>query len=507
MPMARWFVDRLPQQGIPSVSLRRLLPGAQFVGGRDWEVSGCTADSRRLEPGQVFVAIRGSRFDGHAFVAHALERGAAGVVVERPCPEAGRLQAIVPDSRAALGRVCQALAGDPSEQLITVGVTGTCGRTVTSLFLRSIFEATGVRFGLIGASGWSDGVSSRALGTAFPGSEALASMLAEMVEHGCAGGVVEIPELALDRRRAEGITFDAAVITDLGELQGFDHEGKLARRRAKARLFRMVGPGGATVISADDPDMDPLGAVNLDARRVSFGVTRPADVTAKIERLDARGTRFVLRGFDREASVALRLTGPAHVSQALAAAAVAWSRGVAVDAVVAGLETVSGVPGRIDAVDEGQDFTVWVDQAHQGADLRQALLAARSVGAGQIHCVIGAEGLRDRRERLALALAAETGADHVTLTTDNPRTEDPDQIVDDLLSGFRRPGRVRVEPDRRRAIETALAAAGPGDVVLIAGKGTRAYQILADHVLPFDDRAIASQFLRNRRPVLRRNSA
>lgn len=186
--MARWFVDRLPQQGIPSVSLRRLLPEAQFVGCHDWEVSGCTADSRRLDPGQLFVAVRGVRHDGHAFVEQALERGAAGVVVERPCPEAGRLQVIVPDSRAALAKLCQALAGDPSKHLSILGVTGTCGRTLTSLFIRSIFEATGVRFGLIGSLGWSDGVATRSVSDTFPGAEGLASMLAAMVERGCAGG-------------------------------------------------------------------------------------------------------------------------------------------------------------------------------------------------------------------------------------------------------------------------------------------------------------------------------
>src|SRR4051812_47959224 len=148
--MVRWFVDRSPQRGIPSVSLRRLLPEARFVGCRDLEVSGCTADSRRLDPGQVFVAVRGPRHDGHTFIRRALERGAAAVVVERPCPEAGRPQVVVPDTRSALARLCQALAGDPSEALRVVGVTGTAGKTATSLFIRAIFEATGERFGLVG---------------------------------------------------------------------------------------------------------------------------------------------------------------------------------------------------------------------------------------------------------------------------------------------------------------------------------------------------------------------
>src|SRR5262245_25141605 len=165
-PMARWFVDRLPQRGIPSVSLRRLLPEARFVGCADWEVSGCTDDHRRLDPGQVFVAVRGARpgYDGHAFVGAALERGAAGVVVEQPCPDAGRLQVVVPDARAAHARLCQALAGDPSHHLLTAGVTGSFGRTITALCVRSILESAGQRAGSLGALGFFDGTTAHPLG-------------------------------------------------------------------------------------------------------------------------------------------------------------------------------------------------------------------------------------------------------------------------------------------------------------------------------------------------------
>jgi UDP-N-acetylmuramoyl-L-alanyl-D-glutamate--2,6-diaminopimelate ligase len=507
--MARWFVDRRPQRGIPSVSLRRLLPEARFVGCPDWEVSGCTADSRRLDPGQVFVAVRGTRHDGHAFVAQALERGAAGVVVERLCPEAGRLQVLVPDTRAALARLCQALAGDPAEQLVTIGVTGTCGKTVTSLFLRSIFEATGARFGLVGALGWSDGVTTVPVGRDLPDAESLATMLAAMVERGCLGGVIEVSADALGRRRVDGLAFDAAVVTDIACVGSLRSAVAAAqeRRRLKARLFRKVIPGGAAVINADDPHAELLGAVNLDARRVSFALERPANVSAKIERLDRSGTRFLLRGFEREATVALQLIGAHHVAQALAAAAVAWARGLTLDAVVAGLESVSQVAGRLEPVHAGQDFDVRIDQAHTGAELQLVLTALRSLGARRIHCVLGAEGLQERVVRLGLAEAAEAGADRVILTSENPRTEDLNQILDDLLAGFCRPGRVRIEPDRQRAIAAALDDARAGDAVLIAGKGRQAIQILADRVLPFDDSVVAAEWLRARYAASSRASA
>ena len=507
--MARWFVDRQPQQGIPSVSLRRLLPEARFLGCEDFEVSGCTADSRRLDPGQVFVAVRGERHDGHLFVTQAMERGAVGVVVEHPVPEAGRLQVVVPDSRTALAKLCQALAGDPAEQMLTLGVTGVCGRTLTALFLRAIFEAVGGRYGLVGRLEWSDGASTRPAGAGLLRPEGLAGMLAAMVDRGCAGAVLECDPQALRRRRVEGIGFDAAVVSAVSADPGERIDTVVARRAAMARLFRQVVPGGAAVVNADDPHAELLGAVNLETRRVAFAFDAPADVTARVDRLDRRGTRFLLRGFDREAAVSLRLVGKSSVSHALAAAALAWSRGVGLDAVVAGLESVDALPGQLDLIEEGQGFEVRIDQARDAAELREALSGLRAIVPGRIHCVVGAEGLREnaRDERLALAAAAEAVADRLTLTTDNPRSEDPNQILDDLLAGTWHPGRVRVEPDRRLAIEAALSDALPGDAVLIAGKGRQTFQILTDRAVPFDDAAVARAWLRAHKPGVRRTSA
>lgn len=513
--MARWFVDRHPQRGIPSVSLRRLLPDARFVGCEDLEVSGCTADSRRLDPGQVFVAVRGPRHDGHTFVTRALERGAAAVVVERPMPEAGRLQVVVPDSRVALARLCQALAGDPTQSLLTLGVTGVGGLTVTALFLRAIFEASGQRFGLLGRLGWFDGVVSRHVGAGVPGSEGMAAMLSAMVENGCAGAVIELDVDALLAKRVDGIQFDVAVVTDCEASPVATLEEVVARRGAMARLIRQVVPGGASVVNADDPQAELLGAVNLETIRVSFGLDSAAEVTAGIERLGRDSSRFRLRGFDREASVALRLPGVSAVSNALAAAAVARSKGVEVGAVVAGLESVASVPGRLESVDEGQAFDVRVDEARLPHELKEALRSLRSVTSGRVHCVIGAEGQRAdepdssllRFGRRGLAATVESLADRVVLTTDNPRAESPDQILDDLLAGFARPGRVRVEPDRGSAIEAALADATPGDCVLIAGKGRQGFQLMADRVVPFNDAEVARAWLREHRTGLRRTSA
>jgi UDP-N-acetylmuramoyl-L-alanyl-D-glutamate--2,6-diaminopimelate ligase len=542
--MSRWFVDRVPQRGIPSVSLRRLLPEAQFVGCKDWEISGCCDDHRRLDPGQLFVAVPEARpgYDGHHFVREALDRGAAGVVVEHPCPEAGRLQVVVSDARAAHARICQALSGDPSHHLVTLGVTGTYGQTITAMMIRSILDAAGERFGVIGSSGFCDGIKTRALGTGFNpprgslgagtaavpvaltsgayesdgfalGAAGLAALLAELVDCGCKGGILEVSRASLRNRSLHGIAFDAAVVTDVAGIGPSPQDDLVQDRMARSKLFRQVTAAGLAVVNADDPDAEMLGGVNLDVRRVAFAlepVMNPAaavDVSARLEWLDGSGTRMFLHGFDREVAVHLPLIGSRAATCALAAAALAWGLGIDRTAVVAGLEAIPVVPGQLESVFAGQDFDVRVDAAQTAASLGEALAAVRAVVSGRVHCVVSSDGDTDRTERRRLAAIAETGADRVILTLSNPRTEDPRQILSDVLAGFHQPGKVCVEPDRQLAIETALAGACCSDAVLIAGKGRHAFQILANRVIPFDDKAIAAQWLRRRRLASMNQSA
>ena len=316
-----------------------------------------------------------------------------------------------------------------------------------------------------------------------------------------------VPNLAVE----DGLAFESAVITGLGgrsaSVDGPEREAFLRRRRAIARLARLVSGGGSVVINADEPEADPLGAVNLSTRRVTYGLERAAQVSAALDHLDPSGSRFRLRGFDREATISLQLAGEEHVGHALAASAVAWSLGIPLRSVIDGLESVTRIPGRLEPVLGGQDFEVRVDQARSAPELARALATLRGLVAGRLICVIGAEGGVQRLRRAALARAAEAGAERVILTTTNPRGDDPDQILDDLLAGLRNPGRAFVEPDRRGAIARALADARPGDAVLIAGKGHHNYQILDDRVFPFDDAEVAATWLRANRPASRRTSA
>ncbi len=504
--MARWFVDRSAQRGIPSVSLRRLLPDARFSGLSDLRVSGCSADSRRLDPGQVFVALRGRRHDGHDFVGLALERGAVAVIVERPCPEAGRLQVIVPNTRQALARLCQALAGFPSESIPLIGVSGASGKTGTSLFLRAILQKTDSRIGLVSSAGWSDGATWYPPRPTFPNPPELADMLAAMVERRCDAGLLAFADEALARREADGLTL-AQAIGVRGDSQDLDERQRLESRRARSRLFRTIQPGGDAIVNADDPEIERLGAVNLEARRVSFGLDHPADVTAVIDQLDVSGSTFRLRGFDREATIRLKPLGRSAVLEATAAAAAAWSRGIALDAVVAGLESVSRLPGRLEpwVPDPESRIDCRIDQARTGRELADALSALRQSGFARIHCLLSIDG--EPSHLSGLAQAAERGADQIVVSLDESFRGDPDPIVDTLLSHFRRPGRVRVELDRARAMEATLSLASPGDVVLLACQARPPLPVRIDRPSRLDDAAFPAPWLQRRPSRAHRRSA
>jgi len=525
--MARWFVDRSSRRsGMHSVSLRALFPQGRFVGAADWQVTGCSDDHRRLEPGQVFVAARRPSlgYDGHDYIAEALRRGAAGVVVERPTEAAGRLQVVVDDGAAAYGRMCQALAGDPSRRVATIAVAGILGRTLAALYLRAILAAAGERTGLISALGFHDGARMRPLGADWdhpdnlhsrslrgpqvrggfaPAPAAISQLLAESAASGCTAVILEAPCSAIESQAFAGVELHGLLAADSGDLPGFPDSFSKDRRTTIARLVRQVVAGGVVAVNADDPHAEILGGVNLEAERAAFGMNpdsldRNLDVWGRVSQADATGLTLTLHGFDRELQARLPLIGPRAAAAATAAATLARALGVPGDDVVAGLESVATVAGRLERVDEGQDFDVRIDSARTPHAVKEALLALKAVAGGRVHCVLSAEGGGDRLERQLLAQVAAGLADRITLTTSNPRDEDPNQILDDLLAGFLQPGRVRVEPDRKRAIETTLAAAQPGDAVLITGKGRQNYQIIANRVFFFDDRAVVQSWLRQR---------
>lgn len=469
--MTRWFVDRSAQTGIPAVSLRRLLSDAQFPGLPDLEVSGCTADARRLEPGEVFVAVpEPGEADPEARIAQALARGAAAVVVEHPCPEAGPLQVIVPDARRAYGQICHALAGAPCRTLDVVAITGVTGKTATAVFLRAILEAAGQRVGVIGPRG-TEGLDAPVTPRAADAAT-LAASLGRIAERGGTTAIVTLSPEAIARHRAEGLELSEVVVTSVRPAT-LGERPAIAARRAAARLVRRVQPGGTVVLDADDAWTGVLAGTRLDATTVTVSQQDAgATLSARVEPSTLDGTRMQLQTPEATWPLTLRVSGTAAVRAALLAAAVAWRRGIAATAIVAGLEAVRSLPGQLEAIDGLPGGVIGrFDRATTGPELAEALASLRQAGAGRIVCIASAGP--DPDAIAALAQAAEAGADQVIATAD-AALEDlaVTAALDEFLAACHRPGRVRVEPDRRRALAAALELARPGDVILLAGQPT-----------------------------------
>jgi UDP-N-acetylmuramoyl-L-alanyl-D-glutamate--2,6-diaminopimelate ligase len=490
--MARWFVDRSPQRGIPSVRLRSLLPDARFLGCDDLLACGCSSEVRRLEPGDVFVATGDS---SHADIVRAIERGAAAVLLESPLDLAGRPQVIVRNARRALGQICHALAGNPAEQLSLVAITGVSGKTAIAHYLRAIEEAAGGRAGYVGSDGWSNGSMTYPAGASAPSAESLAQMLSSMLECGCRSGVIAAPAEDWNSRRLEGVSFDAAVIADGGlAMPGCQDQNRAEMRQGHARPFHQLAPGGVAVVHADDPEAELMGGVNLDSQRVTFALGRSddVDVCGRVDRLDASGTRLALIGFEREASVHLPVVGTRRALHAVAAAAVARSLGFRLDLVVAGLESVSRIPGRFERIAIGQPFELRVERTRAAVSLAEALVTLREVSRGKVHCVLDISG--NGSHDAHLARVAEELADSVVITIDPTTAADPDQALDRAVNSLARPGRVRLDTDRQSAIEAALAIAQAGDGVLLAGGPARS-ELVAGRSVQSDNGSIALRWL------------
>ncbi|MEW5761637.1 MAG: UDP-N-acetylmuramoyl-L-alanyl-D-glutamate--2,6-diaminopimelate ligase [Bacillota bacterium] len=460
-------------------------------------IKGIAYDSRRVEPGFLFVAIKGFRTDGHLYIGDALARGAAGVILqERVSLPAGIPWVQVTDSRRALALVAARFFGYPSKSLNLTGVTGTNGKTTTTHMLAAIYRRRG-RVGLIGTV--YNLVHDRVLPGRHTTPEAveLQGLLREMVDAGVANAVMEVSSHALALSRVEGCRFGAAVFTNLTQDHLDFHPTLEAYFAAKARLFQGLPPAGLAVINCDDSWGRRLGGL-ATGRVVSYGLETGCDVRAVDVSVRADGVAFGVESAWGNFPVRLRLTGMFNVYNALAAVACSLAQGFSPEEVAAGLAGLQGVPGRFERIDRGQDFTVIVDYAHTPDGLINVLQAARAIAAARLIVVFGCGGDRDRKKRPLMGEAAVRYADLAIITSDNPRTEDPLAIIDDIEAGARGVpgGRYLVEPDRRRAIRAALQIARCGDVVLVAGKGHEDYQIIGEKRLPFDDRLVVAELLK-----------
>ena len=452
-------------------------------------------DARRVTSGALFVCVPGFRRDGHEFAADAVARGAAALVVERAL-DLPVTQLVVEDARLAMALAADAFFGAPSREFEIAGVTGTNGKTTTTFILYAILAAAGRRPGLLGTIESRIGGERRAVKHTTPESVDLQRTLREMLDAGDRSCAMEASSHGSELRRLAGVRFAALVFTNLSP-EHLDLHGTLdAYFDAKRRLFVEPGPDGvrppAAVNVGDehgrrlDEELRALGESPL-----TFGLAGDADVSAEGLEVDASGARFTAGGIE----LRTRLRGRFNVENVLAAVAAARILGIPAEAVERGVAHVAAVPGRFEAVEEGQSFTVLVDFAHTPAALENVLAEARALAKGRVVCVFGCGGDRDREKRPLMGAVAARLADRVVVTSDNPRSEDPLAIIEEVLVGAG--GAADVEPDRREAIALALDGAREGDVVVIAGKGHETGQELADGVVvPFDDREVARDALR-----------
>lgn len=463
----------------------------------DLDVHGVQEDSRLVRRGDLFVARTGTKTDGRRFVDDARDRGAVAVVTAEAIEGCPLPQVVLPDPARAASLLAHALHGHPTRSLAVVGVTGTNGKTTTTYLLRHLLASTGRRCGMIGTVEIDDGQGCRGAEMTTPGPVFLAGLFATMRDHGCQACAMETSSHALDQQRVAGVRFAAAGFTNLTG-DHLDYHGTMeAYADAKATLFAMLDADAVACVNADSPFAGRM-VRDCRARVVRFSMTPDADWTARDIRATASGTRFILHSPDGSVEVSMRLVGRHNVENALCAAALAGERfGMTVHEIASGLGSARGAPGRLQAVDAGQPFAVLVDYAHTDDALENVLRALRPLTRGNLRVVFGCGGDRDRTKRPRMARVAERLADVVYVTSDNPRTEDPLRIIDDIRAGFSRgSGKpVLVEPDRRAAIRLALLDARPGDCVLLAGKGHENYQIVGTTRHHFDDVEEATRVL------------
>lgn len=449
-----------------------------------------TDDSRRVTRGALFVAVRGAAFDGHDYLAAAAEAGATGAIVE----DASRCSLpafVVHDGRHAAAVAARAAFGDPAARLTMVGVTGTNGKTTTVGLLRHLLhdsDAAAASIGTLGVLRGSAGdVIPGGSGLTTPGVVELQRVLRQLADSGVRRVAMEVSSHSLDQRRVEGVAFQAAVFTNVTRDHLDYHQTMEAYVAAKARLLDHVASDGVAVVNADDQAWDVL---PVRGRRIRFGMSVPADVTATGIRWTPRGSEWTLSAGSDQASVSLPLLGEFNVANALGAAAAAWALGQPLDRVAERLSSAPQVPGRLERLLEKP--SVLRDYAHTPDALDRALDAVRPFIGGRLIVVFGCGGDRDRGKRPQMGAIAESKADHVIITSDNPRTEDPERILDDIERGMHGRNHERME-DRQAAIARALALASPDDLVLLAGKGHETYQIRGTTSLPFDEKAIVRE--------------
>ena len=478
--------------------LAELLAGCECMearGGLDIEITDIVIDSRKAAPGALFVCIPGTKQDGHAYAGQAVEKGASALIVERFVEGAEVPQVLVRDSREALARLAAAYHGNPAALFSIVGVTGTNGKTTTTYMLKSIFEAAGEKVGLMGTISTMIGADALPQALTTPDPMEFHGALRKMAEAGCGRVVMEVSAHALALRKLAGVQFDASIFTNLTQ-DHLDDFVTMENYRAAKKLLFTDGMTRIAVLNADDADASFM-AEGFGGRVLTYGASRDALLLAEDVEVRPDGAEFTLRRGELRLPISLKLSGHFNILNALGAAGAALELGVPADTVKFGLERIESMNGRMERVASEKSFTVIVDYAHSPDSIANVLKAARVFTKNRVLIVFGCGGDRDRTKRPIMGKLAGELADYIVLTSDNPRTEEPESIIDMIEPGLKGTGKPYVRnADRFEAIGIAIREAKSGDVVIIAGKGHETYQDVMGVKRHFDDREAAREWLK-----------
>lgn len=467
----------------------------------DARVEGVCIDSRQCAPGKCYIAIKGTRVDGHRFIPVAIENGASSIVcMDDSTIEADTPRAVVDDTRKWAGPLAQAFHGWPSRKLVTIGITGTKGKSTTAYIIRRVLEHSGTKAALLGTIEYNTTRRSIDAPNTTPDGVTLADLCAESLSAEASHLVMEVSSHALDQYRSAGMEFNVGVFTNLSGDHMDYHKDADSYFAAKRKLFEQLSPDATAVVNVDDARASSLlDAINCDS--VAFGMDNACDLRGTIVRMNSGGTTMTLDWRGDEVEFQTPLLGRHNAYNLLSSAGAALAMGLDMNAIIPAFERGISVPGRLEAIDVEAPYRVLVDYAHTDAALENVLTLMNEIrGSGRVIVVFGCGGDRDRTKRPRMARVAGRLADVIFVTSDNPRSECPESIIDDIVAGFDAESLIRstVEPDRRRAIALAINEAREGDVVIIAGKGHETYQIIGDTKHDFDDRQIAREAIRAR---------
>ena len=477
------------------------VPTVGVHGDLNQEIAGIAYDSRRVTPGMVFVAVPGQNTDGHEYIQTALDRGASAIICERNgMIPSGATRIKVSDVREALARVSRSYYHNPSSKLKVIGVTGTNGKTTVSFMIKAMLEQAGLPTGLLGTVHYE--IRDRVIPAqrTTPESLEVQQMMAQMVRAGCKACVMEVSSHALEQKRVLGVEFDVAIFTNLTH-DHLDYHGNMENYfAAKSKLFTAVAEGtkkGAAIINIDDTFGARLAGRTGIEVQLTYAIEQQARLRATQIQLNATGSRFTVETFDEKFACRTPLIGRHNIYNSLAALGAGVALNMKVAVMQKALSNMPPVPGRLERVDAGQEFGVYVDYAHTDDALRNVLRTLRELTTGRLLLAFGCGGSRDSAKRAKMGQIAAGMADFTIITSDNPRKELPERIAAQIEEGYLSVTRegYAIELDRQRAIQQIIGKAERGDIVLIAGKGHETYQEFEDTVVPFDDRVHAREAL------------